>query len=295
MHKLHTALALAFSFVAASPALHASPVSAPMLIFVAPDDSTYSAGTRAMNERRWPDAVREFDKVISDKNNKKVDAAIYWKAYSLAHMSRQTEASAACDQLHAQFPSSTWNNDCRSLTIDQHILVKNGPMDHVLVKTPNAPGSDDDLKLLALNSLANQDPARAMPILREMLTGNHSDELKKHAIFVLTQSNSPEAASILRDAVAGKMGVELQRQTIPLMGVFHGKRDNDTLVDVYKNTQDQQVKRAVISALFISQDAPHMVDLARNEKDLHLKRSIVSQLALMNDKVATDYMLELLK
>jgi hypothetical protein len=35
--------------------------------------------------------------------------------------------------------------------------------------------------------------------------------------------------------------------------------------------------------------------MARGEKDLELKRTIVSQLALMNDKAATDYMVELLK
>ncbi len=38
-----------------------------------------------------------------------------------------------------------------------------------------------------------------------------------------------------------------------------------------------------------------MVEMAKNEKDLELKRTIVSQLALMNDKAATDYMMELLK
>jgi hypothetical protein len=47
--------------------------------------------------------------------------------------------------------------------------------------------------------------------------------------------------------------------------------------------------------MFITKDAPHMVEMARNEKDLELKRRIVSELALMNDKAATDYMMELLK
>jgi hypothetical protein len=47
--------------------------------------------------------------------------------------------------------------------------------------------------------------------------------------------------------------------------------------------------------LFITQDAPHLVELARSEKDMELKRTIVSQLAIMHDKAATDYMMELLK
>ena len=91
------------------------------------------------------------------------------------------------------------------------------------------------------------------------------------------------------------MGVDLQRQAIQMSAVFQGKRANDSLADVYRSTSDLEVKRSIISAFFITQDASRMVDLARNEKNMDLKRSIVSQLALMPDKAATDYMLELLK
>jgi hypothetical protein len=119
--------------------------------------------------------------------------------------------------------------------------------------------------------------------------------MKKHAIFVLAQSKSPEAQSILHDAVTGKMDPELQRQAITMMAIFEGKRANDTLAEVYRTSTDPNIKRSIISAFFITQDAPRMVALARSEKSLDLKRSIVSQLALMHDKAATDYMLELLK
>jgi hypothetical protein len=37
------------------------------------------------------------------------------------------------------------------------------------------------------------------------------------------------------------------------------------------------------------------VSLARKESDVAMKKSIVEKLSLMRDKVATDYMLELLK
>ncbi len=268
------------------------------------EDGAYAAGTRAMNEQRWPDAIRNFDTVIAARGTRHADAALYWKAYSLSKLSRKSDATASCDLLHVQFPDSSWNNDCRTLSLNVQVDLRDltiqapappEPPSGSLGGVPGGRGSDADLKLLALNSLVNQDPARAMPILRGMLDGNQPLEVKKHAIFVLTQSKSPEAESILHDAVIGKMGPPLQRQAIQMMGVFEGKRANDTLEEVYRTTPDVQVKRAVISAFFISHDAPRMVDLARSEKDLELKRTIVSQLALMNDKAATDYMLELLK
>jgi HEAT repeat protein len=156
-------------------------------------------------------------------------------------------------------------------------------------------GSDEDLKMLALNSLLNRDPATALPLLRGILSGNQPLRVKKHALFVLAQSKSPEAEGILHDAALGKLDPQLQEQAIQAMAVFQGKRANDTLAEVYRTTTDPKIKRSIISAMFITKDAPRMVEMARNEKDLELKRHIVSELALMNDKAATDYMMELLK
>jgi hypothetical protein len=277
------------------------------------DDSSYTAGTQAMDAHNWPGAVNAFDKVINAKG-KRVDAALYWKAYSLNKLNKLQLASATCDQLHSQYMDSPWNRDCAALAPNIQIntaeLTKNveemtrnaGVMAasavdsfHFDADTPPARGSDDDLKMLALNSLLNQDPARAVPLLRGILAGNQPASVKKHALFVLAQSKSPEAESILRDAVTGKMDPQLQRQAIQSMAVFQGKRANDTLVEVYKTTSDPQIKHSVVSALFITGDAPKMVELAKNEKNLSQKRNIVSMLAIMNDKAASDYMMELLK
>ena len=265
----------------------------------------YTTGTQAMNELRWADAVNSFDQVISAKG-KKVDAALYWKAYSLNKLGSTDSALSTCDELRSRYASSRWNKDCSALAIGPQVKVNN-----VVPSAPPAPssrhdergdassaaprGSDEDLKILALNSLLHQDPARAIPLLRDILSGGQSINVKKHALFILAQSKTPEAQSILHDAVVGKLDPELQRQAIQSMAVFQGKSGNDTLVEVYRTSSDPRVKKSVINALFITQDAARMVDLARNEKDLEIKRSIVSQLAIMNDKIATDYMMELLK
>jgi HEAT repeat protein len=158
-----------------------------------------------------------------------------------------------------------------------------------------ARGSDEDLKMLAINSMLNRDPATALPLLRGILSGNQPLNVKKHALFVLAQSKSPEAEGILRDAALGKLDPQLQRQAIQAIAIFQGKRANDTLAEVYRTTTDPKIKSSIISAMFITKDASRMVEMARSEKDLELKRRIVSELALMNDKAATDYMMELLK
>jgi HEAT repeats len=309
-----TALAL---FATAQPvhALMAELSSSAPLIVIVDEDNAYKAGTHAMEENRWPDAITAFDKVISEKGER-TDAALYWKAYSLDKLGKTPLAIATCEQLHSQFAASTWNKDCNAISVGAQVDPKAATTDQAKVRTDRVRpyvrvepfkfdmrgedsgvtrGSDEDLKLLALNSLLNRDPATALPLLRGILSSNQSPNVKNHALFVLAQSKSPEAESILHDAALGKLDPQLQGQAIQAMAVFQGKRANDTLAEVYRTTTDPKIKKSIISAMFITRDATRMVEMAKNEKDLELKRTIVSQLALMNDKAATDYMMELLK
>src|SRR5260370_11448633 len=303
-------------FTVAQP-IHAlmTEVASPAPFIVIADDDAYTTGTHAMDEHRWQDAVSAFDKVISEKG-KRVDAALYWKAYSLNKLGKTPLAIATCEQLHSQFAYSPWNKDCNAISVSVQVDPKVMTADNTKLKidrvhphvrvAPFRPdtdegdsevtrGSDEDLKMLALNSLLNRDPATALPLLRGILSGNQSPRVKKHALFVLAQSKSPEAEGILRDAALGKLDPQLQRHALQAMAGFQGKPATDTLSEGYRTTTDPKIKSSIISAMFITKDAPRMVEMARSEKGLELKRRIVSELALMNNKAATDYMMYLFK
>jgi HEAT repeat protein len=159
----------------------------------------------------------------------------------------------------------------------------------------NHPASEDDIKILALNSLIRQDPAKAVPMLQDLLKSDKPVSTRKQALFVLSRSKDPKAQSVLGEVATAKGDPQMQRAAVELLSLSRGKDANPTLVDVYRGSTDAGVKRAAINGLYLTHDAPRLVDLARGEKDLSLKRDIVSQLSLMNDKVATDYMIELLK
>ena len=275
------------------------------------EDAAYTAGTHALNDNRWSDAVAAFDQVVSAKSHR-ADAALYWKAYALTRLGKPDLANATCLQLHTQFEASRWNRDCAALHLTEaNPSAAPGANRHAQNDYPyqnyyyyqyqtdgkdtSQKDSNAELKMLALNSLLHRDPAQAIPLLRNILTGDQPDSLKKHALFVLAQGRSPEADALMHDLVLGKMGPNLQLQGIQASGVYEGRRSGEPLAEVYRTSSDPKVKRAVISALFVAGDDQHLVDLARAEKDLELKRVIVSQLALMNGKAASDYMLELLK
>ena len=268
------------------------------------EEGAYAAGTRAMNESRWSDAVANFE-LVSNAKGKRGEAALYWKAYALTRLGKLDLANATCLQLQTQYEGSRWNRDCAALPLAQSSGFGGLPSPNnaaltslrgqITEKDAGQKDPDAEIKMLALNSLLHRDPAQAIPLLRGILAGDQSDLIKRHALFVLAQSHSPDADALMHDLVLGKTGNDLQRQSIQACGVYQGRRCGDALAEAYRTSSDPKIKHAVISALFVSGNDQRLVDLARNEKDLELKRSIVSQLALMNGKAASDYMLELLK
>ena len=264
------------------------------------EEAAYIEGIHAMSDNRWSDAVADFEQIANAKG-KRSDAALYWKAYALAKLGKPDLANATCLQLHTHYQTSYWNRDCAALELagSNPRGVPTPVITYSQTQTDARDASQKDqnaeLKILALNSLLHRDPAQAIPLLRNILTGDQSDSLKKHALFVLAQGRSPEADALMHDLVFGKMGPNLQLQAIQASGVYEGRRYTETLTEVYRTSSDPKVKHAVISALFVAGDDQRLVDLARAEKNLELKRAIVSQLALMNGKAASDYMLELLK
>lgn len=159
----------------------------------------------------------------------------------------------------------------------------------------NSPATEDDIKLLALNSLMRQDPAKAVPLLLDLLKPDKPMAIRKQALFVLSRSKDPQAQALLTEMATVKGDPEMQRAAIQNLSLSRGKDADETLAAVYRASTDAGVKRAAVNGLFLTHDAPRLVELARGEKDLNMKRDIVAQLSLMNDKAATDYMVELLK
>ncbi len=332
MTKLNVRIALPlFLLATALPAAPAETPTTPAAIAEAQpeattasqEDTLYAAGTKAMDEQRWADAVSAFDRVVAAKG-KRVDAAMYWKAYSLDKLGRKDEARAECNTLAQQQPSSTWNKECFVLRAHSLVDVEelrnfaragagmdianlemelqnsgegwgvgNGQV-FTHVRT-NRTTSEDDIKLLALNSLMRQDPAKALPLLRDLVHSNKPLAVRKEALFVLSRSKQPEAQTIINQVATNKADPEMQRQGVQLLALNRGKDAGPTLVEVYRGSTDAGVKHAAINGLYLTHDASRLVELARGEKDLNLKRDIVSQLAVMKDPAATDYMLELLK
>jgi RNA polymerase sigma factor (sigma-70 family) len=118
-----------------------------------------------------------------------------------------------------------------------------------------------------------------------------STEVKKQiirAVFV-----GGDAARMTELARAEK-DPELRREAIGNLGLMRGKDTAGVLQELYGAEREPEVKRMIVQALYTQGNAEALVGLARREQDTALRTEIVRRLSTMKNKVATDYMLEIL-
>jgi hypothetical protein len=177
----------------------------------APESSLYADGTRAINEGRWSDAEAIFTKVAG-QHGEHSDGALYWKAYAENKREQASRALATCAELRHDFPASSWVHECGALEIEIH--ARSGkPLE------PSA-AQDDDLKLLALNSLLRRDEPRALAEIQEILNGDSSEKLKQEALFILGNhySNATYAQIVRLSYVEGDVRIARGERNEKLTG-----------------------------------------------------------------------------
>jgi tetratricopeptide (TPR) repeat protein len=88
---------------------------------------------------------------------------------------------------------------------------------------------------------------------------------------------------------------ELRKTAIRSLGTMKRAGTGDALTSIYASDAAPDVKKTVVNALFIQNNATALVALARTEKNPEMRKEIVSKLSMMKSKEATDYLMELLK
>lgn len=234
-------------------------------------DRNYERGQDALRDSQWDKAVAIFAGI--PKDSPRGDAALYWKAYALNKLGRRSEALSAIAELQKSFASSRWVNDAKALEVE--IRQAGGQ------PVPPESESNEDLKLLAINSLMNSDPERAVPLLEKILQGTASPKLKERAMFVLTQSGSPRAREVVARFARGGANPDLQLKAIEQLGLFGGKASRQTLAEIYASSNDVRVKRQILRAFMLGGDRDRLVAAAQQEKNPELRTEAVHQLGLI--------------
>jgi hypothetical protein len=244
-------------------------------------DQLYNDGQTAMNNGDWNGAVEKFNQLIALKTNR-TSAAMYWKAYSFKKLGRAQDALTTIADLKRQYPTSKYANDASAMELEIR-----GPGSVVRQDRDERQGDrdarteDEDLKLLALNSLMNTEPERAIPLLEKVLQTSQSKRLRDRALFVLAQSDSPQAQNIMSRIAKGEQYPELQMQAIHQIGVVNSSDKNmQTLSQIYSTTNNYEVKRTILHTFGIGGESQRLMQAARTEKDPKLQRDAIHGLGI---------------
>jgi HEAT repeat protein len=236
------------------------------------EDQLYETATGALDEGQWDRAIESFDRVAS-AGGRRADAALYWKAYALNKSGQRPPALAALEALRKAYPQSRWLKEAQALELEVRQGTGQAP--------PPESQPDEDLKLMALNSLLATDAERAVPMLEKLLAGNPSPRLRERALFVLCQTGSPKAREIVVRIARGQSNLELQRKAIQFLGLFGGPESRQVLSEIYASTPDTHIKRTILRGFMVAGDKERLVTAARSEASPELRREAIRQLGVM--------------
>ena len=236
------------------------------------ESELYSDAYEAMTESRWDRAAAGFTRVVELKGSR-VDGALYWKAYSQNRLGQRAEALTTIAELAKSHPNSAYVKPARAL--DAEVRQAAGQP----VKPQDQ--ADEDLKLLAIQSLQQNAPEQAVPLLQKLLDGTATPRVKERALFVLAQSDSPRAREVLRNAAKGGSTPELQSKAIQYLGVHGGPESRALLGEIYASSSDVDIKRRILRALMVSGEKDLIWKAAQGESNAELRGEAVRQLGVM--------------
>jgi HEAT repeat protein len=147
---------------------------------------------------------------------------------------------------------------------------------------------DEKLRKEAVNGLA---VAGGKEQLRQLYKESTDTQTKRD---LLRSSVITGDSELLKNAMSDS-DAEIRREAIRTMGVTGGSDAISLLVNTYNADKDQSNRQAAIDGLFVHGAAHELVELLKKETDPEMKKRLVSKLSIMNNKEATEYMIQVLE
>jgi hypothetical protein len=238
-------------------------------------DNDYAQAMRALDQKRWEEALAGFSRVAAERGARS-DAALYWCAYTQNKLGHRDEALKIIGEIRRQYAQSRWLNDAKALEVE--LLAAAGrPVEP-------AQTADEDLKLMALNGLMQNDPERATAMIEKMLAGPSGPKVKQRALFVLAQSGSPKARETLLRLARNNANPELQRQAVRNLGIFAGKESAVPLGELYRTSSDLALRREILRGFMVSGNKLQLAEAAKGEKNPELRHEAINLLGTSGDQ-----------
>lgn len=259
--EAQSASTLAYAEAVRPPVLPASRTTVPL----DPADSLYRLARAALSDGDFKKAAQLFQ-AVADRyaDSEFAPDALYYRAYALFKSGTSSElkqAIVALDRQVSRYPRAGTLGDGKSLRAS--ILSeqsRRGEADAgreiamgatTLGNDNRCPTDDDAAKLIALNSLMQQDPDAVLPVLQKLLErrDNCSVSLRKRAVYMVAQTKEEERADILLRVASGDASTEVRRDAILMLSDVATERAARALDSILFSAADAEMRDRALSAL----------------------------------------------
>jgi HEAT repeat protein len=240
----------------------------------------FRAGRDLIENEEWAKAAATFNSFIQTyPRDNDVDAALYWYAYALKKQGSTKEAAKALKRLIKDFERSGWREEADALLTElAPALGQTEIIDNALSK------ENEELKIIALQSLFESSPDRALAFVSEWLKPNStaSRRMKESAVSLLGAHGGKQAIPILLDIARNQPDAKLRQTAIHRLGEAGGEQVMDELMRIYTSDLDIKIKQQVLHA-FAEMDSPRasakLLEIAQNSNEnIDMRKTAISRL-----------------
>ena len=230
-----------------------------------------------IENEEWEKARVKLTGIINDfPQNRYLDIAYYWLAYTLFQQKNFSEAEQTIADLQRKFPDSAWIDESKSLLVE--INSKNGWQ--INLTSEEFSKSDDETKAFAVQNLLETDRSKAMIMIDEILgsASKAADNLKESVLILLFDDKSDWATEKFIQVIKTGTNENLVRQA--LIGL--GKRDEKKVLPVLRdflqqNTNENLTDAALYSVSKLQSEASvaNLIYFAQNGSSQELKQKSI--------------------
>ncbi|MCA1567506.1 MAG: HEAT repeat domain-containing protein [Acidobacteria bacterium] len=245
----------------------------------------FRAGRDMIENEEWAKAAEAFRRFIDTyPRDNDVDAALYWYAYALKRQGNTKEAAKALKRLIKEHERSGWREEADAM------LTELAPALGQPKIIDDALGNEnEELKIIALQSLFESNPERALGFVADWLKPNStaSRRMKESAVSLLGAHGGKQAVPILLDIARNQPDAKLRRTAIHRLGEAGGEVVMDELMRIYSADPDPNIKRQVLHALAEmdgARAAAKLLEIAQNAGgEIELRKTAISRLSERRD------------
>ncbi len=252
----------------------------------------FREGRDLIEDEEWEAAEKHFKEFIAENpRHKNVDAAMYWLAFALKKQGRLRDADRTLERLINTHTKSEWKDDAQAMRIEIAPQLGNQTTINQALDKGQASG-DEEMKMIALQSLIYSNPERAVPMLEEILKpeSKASRNLKQTAISLLGQSGA-RGTNLLLEVARHHRDNDLRRSAMVWLGMSGDDRAFEFLREVITQGTDKELLDSAVVAVAQSRNPKAralLSEVVRSNVSLEMRKTAIMQLALFGGDSAFD-------